>query len=261
MLSINRYILTSIVISLLCFMVSCSYSPSSEETLGSSLSEGETSTDETITEDTTTVETTVTTETTTQTSLEPTEYKEIVQNAIDDYEVMLMSLNSIIQDFNDSSSWYDELQDCFNTSKYYLDVMNELTNNGAVPKKYQKSHDKITSCMNNYTTSITLIQQAIDFYLVDDIENGDEYMNQALNRSRVANNDWAQIRGYGIVEYTGETLEPQSSVSYQEQYVYSDEDETYTLVIPEQTTPEVTYEQYNDGYAFGEDNVFIYGDN
>jgi hypothetical protein len=116
--------------------------------------------------------------------------------------------------------------------------------------------------MNHYTESIKLIQQAIECYLNDNTTDGDDYLNQALNRSQLANKVWSQIRGYGIVEYTGETLEPEVIYSQAELPVISDEDsgETIVLQTTEATAPQTTYQQYNDGYAFGNDNVFIYSD-
>lgn len=197
-------------------------------------------------------------ETTTQTSLEPTEYKSIIQNTIINYETMLMQLNTLIQNFSEDTNWDSEVQSCLDTSQQYLNTMNEMQNSGAVPKKYSKSHERIIYCMNHYTESIKLIQQAVECYLYDDIQNGDDYMNQALNRSQLANKVWSQIRGYGIVEYTGETLEPQVVYSEPAQQIVSNEEETIILQTPAETTPQATYQQYNDGYAFGNDNVFIY---
>jgi hypothetical protein len=70
------------------------------------------------------------------------------------------------------------------------------------------------------------------------------------------------MRGYGIVEYTGETLAPQVKYSQAEVAVISNSDsaETFVLQTTQATTPQTTYQKYNDGYAFGNDNVFIYSD-
>jgi hypothetical protein len=83
-------------------------------------------------------------------------------------------------------------------------------------------------------------------------------MNQALNRSQLANKVWSEIRGYGIVEYTGETLQTQVVYSEPEQQIVSYEQETIVLQTPAETTTQETYQQYNDGYDFNGDNVFIY---
>ena len=260
---LNKYILTSMGIFLLCFMVSCSNSNNSMENVGDSISSTIDTSSETfnttvITTTATTTTITTTIEDTTQTSLAPSDYKSIIQNTITDYESMLMRLNTIIQNFSYDTSWNEQLQECLDTSQNYLDTLNSLQSTGAVPKKYSNSHQRITYCINHYTESIKLIQQAIDCYSQNDELNGDDYMNQALNRSELANKVWSQIRGYGIVEYTGETLEPQVVYSEPEQIIISDELETIILQTTAETTQEVTYSKYNDGYAFGDDNVFIY---
>lgn len=260
MISINRYILTAITIAMLCFMASCSYKQDTE-VLGNSVTEIEISSTTVVTTETTTITTTIqTTETTTLTSMEPNTYKTNIQNAIVEYETMLMELNTIVQSYSNSDTWYDDLQNCLDTSSKWVEFMNQLKDTNAVPKMYEKSHDNITSCMVDYTASIKLIQKAIECYLKDDITNGDDYMNQALNHSQIANKGWEKIRGYGIVEYSGETLEPQTVLSegtYNSNIItYHDDTETY--IIPETTTPQTTFKQYNDGYSFGGDNVFIY---
>lgn len=261
----NKYILSSMIIFILCFMVSCN-SNNTQETVGNSISENTTPLDnETISLSTseistvTTITTTSIETTTTVTSLEPAEYKRIIQNTIDEYEIMLMNLNDIIQNFDGTSSWSDNLEECRTTSQYYLDLMNTLDSTQSVPKKYSKSHERITYCIEQYTMSIELIQQAIDYYLTGEVSSGDDVLNQALNRSQMANKVWSEIRGYAnIIEYTGETLEPQVIYSQEEIQIFSDELETIILQTPEQTTPQTTFQQYNDGYAFGDDNVFIY---
>lgn len=262
---LNKYILSSMIIFLLCFMVSCNDS-NIQETVGNSISENTTPLDnETIllenseTSTVTTITTTPLENTTTVTSLEPAEYKSIIQNTIDEYEVMLMNLNDIIQNFDGTSSWNDSIEECRTTSQYYLDLMNTLDSTQSVPKKYFKSHERIKYCIEQYTMSIELIQQAINYYLTGENSAGDDVLNEALNRSQMANKVWSEIRGYAnVIEYTGETLEPQIIYSQEENQIFSDELETIILQTPEQTTPQTTFQQYNDGYAFGNDNIFIY---
>jgi len=264
MISINRYILMAITILGMIFMASCSHETNTE-VLGNSVIVTDTLSDTTsISEDTTTLTTvttiTTTATTTTLTSMEPSDYKTSIQNAIVEYESMLMELNTIVQNYSGLSTWDTDLQDCLDTSNKWLDFMNQLQDTNAVPKMYQNSHEKITSCMVDYTKAIELIQKAIESYLEDDITSGDDYMNQALNHSQIANKGWESIRGYGIVEYSGETLEPQTVVS-EEYYssniiTYEDDEETY--IIPESTTSQTTFKQDIDGYSFGDDNVFIY---
>jgi hypothetical protein len=257
---LNKYILTSIGIFLLCFMVSCS-NDSTQDTavLGTSTPSDYIDTENTQPYDiTTTTVTTTPYDTTTQTSLEPSEYKSIMENTITSYETMLTQLNSLVQNFSQDDTWDTEIQSCLDTSQQYLDYMLSLQSSGAVPKKYSKSHERIVYCMNHYTESIKLIQSALQCYLVDDSTTGDDYMNQALNRSQLANKVWSEIRGYGIVEYTGETLPTQVVYSEPEQQIVSYEQETIVLQTPAETTTQETYQQYNDGYDFNGDNVFIY---
>lgn len=260
MININRYTLTAIIISLVCCMASCS-SKKNTEVLGNSVTQIGTSSSATsmATTQTTTTVTITTTQTTTLTSLEPNLYKTDIQNAIVSYETMLMKLNSIVKNYSTSDTWASDLQDCLDTSNKWIDFMNQLKDTNAVPKMYQKSHDNITSYMLDYTVSIELIQKAIECYLADNITNGDEYMNQALNHSQVANKGWEKLRGYGIVEYSGETLKPETVITenFDTNFVtYYDDTETY--IIPETTVSQSTFKQYNDGYSFGDDNVFIY---
>lgn len=255
---LNRYILTAIGILILCFMVSCSdVNTQDTQTSSGEVSPASDYSDATQEDTTTTTVTTTPCDTTTQSSLAPSEYKSLVQNTITDYETMLMQLNTLVQNFTQDDTWSTDLQSCLDTSQQYLDSMLTMENDGSVPKKYSKSHERLVYCMNHYTEAIKLIQSAVQCYAEDDTETGDDYMNQALNRSQLANKVWSEIRGYGIVEYTGETLEPQVVYSQVEQPVVSDEEETIVLQTPAQTTTEETYQQYNDGYSFG-DGVYVY---
>lgn len=263
----NRYILSSVVVLTLCLAVGCADGEGA--TVGTSttgevalVSDESGSTDATeATTVTTAPRATTVEETTTHTSLAPSEYKSIMEDSIDQYEVMLMELNDVVQNFDGTPSWDDSLESCLDTSQYYLDYMDSLTDTGAVPKKYSKSHTRITYCMEQYTLSIRLIQQAIEYYQSGEESSGDDTLNEALNRSQIANKVWSEVRGYAnAVEYTGETLEPQVVYSEEEQQVFSDELETIVLQTPEQTTPQTTFQQYNDGYAFGDDNVYIYSE-
>ena len=75
----------------------------------------------------------------------------------------------------------------------------------------------------------------------------------------MANKGWEKLRGYGIAEYSGETLTPETVVTENsDNNVVTYYDDTETYIIPETTTSQTTFKQYNDGYSFGDDNVFIY---
>lgn len=251
-MNVNKCLLTVMAISIVCLAMGCNNStvPTQEDaTIGNS-EELELPID-TIT---TTVTTTVTIPVST---IEPTQYKSTIDNIIDGYEIMLTNLNAITNQFSISDEWNQSLNECYETSKYYYDTMSSMSS--AVPIKYQKSHANLLYCMENYTASIELIQQAVQYYLEDETENGDYYMIQAINRSDLANTEWKKIRGYGVPEYTGETL-PAVSYTTIEPYI---EDEGVEYTLNYETTPPVTTTNYDDsysddGYSFDGNNVYIY---
>ncbi|MGN1411939.1 MAG: hypothetical protein ACI4WH_05445 [Oscillospiraceae bacterium] len=252
-MNVNKYLLTVIIISIICLAVGCKNTTVPTQ-IGDTDGIDTIGTSEKV--DETTINTTITTTYTIPVStIEPTQYKSTVKNIIDGYEVMLTNLNAITNQFTISDTWTNSLTECYNTSKYYLDTM--VSMNSAVPIKYQKSHEKLIYCMEHYTASISLIQQAVNCYLADETQNGDYYMIQAINRSDLANTTWEKIRGYGVVEYTGETLVPPVT-TVTEPYI---EDEGVEYTLNYETTAQTTvytYDDFNDGYSFDGDNVFIY---
>lgn len=249
-MNVSKYLLTVIVISIICLAVGCKDTTvptqQNDTTIGTS-KEIETSIE------TTTI---VTTTTIPMSTIEPIQYKNTIQTIIDGYEIILTNLNAITNQFTISDEWASSLNDCYNTSKYYYDTMSSM--NSAVPIKYQKSHERLLYCMEHYTASISLIQQAVEYYLKDETENGDYYMIQAINRSDLANTTWKKIRGFGVADYTGQTLPP-VSVTTLEPYI-EDEGVKYTLNY-ETTAPITTfdYDAFNDdGYSFDGNNIYIY---
>lgn len=251
----NKYLLTVLVVLILCLAVGCKDGILPTQTNGDTL--GTSNTDETTLDITTTVITTTYGTTTSMSTIAPTQYKETIDTIINGYEIMLTNLNAITNQFSISDTWTNSLNECYNTSKYYLDTVNSM--NGSVPIKYQKSYEKLVYCMEHYTASITLIQQAVECYLEDKTQDGDYYMIQAINRSDLANTGWKEIRGYGVVEYTGSTLVPPVTTTL-EPYV---EDEGVEYTLNYQTTVQTTTFGYDDnsnddGYSFDGNNVYIY---
>lgn len=262
-MKLNTYLLTALILSMLCMLVSCE---DSSTTVGVELGN---SNDETITYNSDNIDTYATTyatiintiQTETVTTLSDDEYYTTLKGIIMDYETLLINLNNLTNNFDGSTEWFNSINSYFNKSKNYLDTLNRMED--TVPDSYKEVHSQILYCVEHYTSSIYLIKEAVSCYIKDDTQNGDNFMIQATNYSDLANKQWANFRGYGIEEYTGETLPTQNPVSYpvqsQEVVVSNDDnEETYTLISKEAETTKPTNETYNDGYKFGGDNVFIY---